>query len=273
MDKTTAVLASDMDGTFIPLDGNRENQQDLQVLSCELSRRGVELLYVTGRHFELAMEAVQAHGLPLPAWLICDVGTSLYHRVDGDPFCLDESYVQHLQDIVGSLSVQELSQQLAGMDGLSLQPAEKQGRFKLSYDCDAARLQERCDRVQERLVQLQAPYRIIASVDPFTGGGLIDLLPSNVSKAYALRWWVSAHERAADSVMFAGDSGNDLAALSVGYQSIVVGNAASSLVEQVTKAHAEAGWRKRLYVASKQATSGVLKGLRHFLGDGADVVS
>lgn len=273
MNEAVAVLASDMDGTFIPLDDSQENQRDLQVLSCELSRRGVELLYVTGRHFELAMDAVQTHGLPLPAWLICDVGTSLYHRGGDDSFCIDQHYAQHLQDIVGSLSAEALSQQLAGIDGISLQPAEKQGRFKLSYDCDASRLQERCDRVQERLIQVQAPYRIIASVDPFTGGGLIDLLPSNVSKAYALRWWVSSHERPADSVMFAGDSGNDLAALSVGYQSIVVGNAAASLIEQVTRAHREAGWQDRLFLATKPATSGVLQGLRHFLGEAPEGAS
>ncbi len=40
-----------------------------------------------------------------------------------------------------------------------------------------------------------------------------------------------------------------------------------SLIEQVTRAHREAGWRDRLFVASKPATSGVLQGLRHFLGD------
>ncbi len=64
--------------------------------------------------------------------------------------------------------------------------------------------------------------------------------------------------------MFAGDSGNDLAALSAGYRSIVVGNASKSVVEEVTAAHRAAGWQDRLFLASRPATSGVLQGFRYF---------
>ncbi len=262
----TTVLASDMDGTFIPLDGNEENRSDLQVLSEELHCRRVELLYVTGRHFELAMEAVRAHQLPVPAWLICDVGTSIYRHVDGDRFRAEEAYWGHLAEIVGPLGVDRLQRQLAKMDGLVLQPAEKQGRFKLSYDCDVQRLSELTERLIETLGEVHSPYRVIPSIDPFTGGGLIDLLPRGVSKAYALEWWVEQQDRPADAIMFAGDSGNDLAALSAGYRSIVVANARSTVIDQVAAAHQEAGWHDRLFLASKPATSGVLEGFRHFAG-------
>ena len=58
------VLASDLDGTLIPLDGHRGNREDLQTLSNELGRRGVSLIYITGRHFESTMETARATGLP-----------------------------------------------------------------------------------------------------------------------------------------------------------------------------------------------------------------
>ena len=259
-----SVLASDMDGTFIPLDGNEENQRDLGLLTDELRRHRVELLYVTGRHFDLAMEAVRRHALPLPAWLICDVGTSIYHRDEDNEYRLEEAYAKHLDEIVDQMDVNRLHEQLLGIEGLVLQPPEKQGRFKLSYDCDAQRLIELTQQVLETLSLTGAPYREIASVDPFTGGGLIDLLPRGVSKAYALEWWVEEHDRPSNAIIFAGDSGNDLAALSAGYCSIVVGNARSAVIDQVAKAHQEAGWHDRLFLASKPATSGVLEGLRHF---------
>ena len=263
----TTVLASDMDGTFIPLDGSEENRRDLLILSEELRRRRVELLYVTGRHFELAIEAVRSHQLPVPAWLICDVGTSIYRHLDGDQFRVEEAYWEHLAEIIGFLGMDRLQHQLAKINGLVLQPSEKQGRFKLSYDCDVQRLSELTDRLMETLSEVHAPYRVIPSVDPFTGGGLIDLLPRGVSKAYALEWWVEQQDRPADAIMFAGDSGNDLAALSAGYRSIVVGNARTTVIDQVAAAHQEAGWHDRLFLSSKPATSGVLEGFRHFVGD------
>ena len=46
-----SVLATDMDGTFIPLQGNEENRRDLEVLCNELEQRRIDLVYVTGRLF------------------------------------------------------------------------------------------------------------------------------------------------------------------------------------------------------------------------------
>ena len=46
------VLATDMDGTFIPLDGSDENRRDLPRLCGEIERRGLDLVYVTGRHYD-----------------------------------------------------------------------------------------------------------------------------------------------------------------------------------------------------------------------------
>jgi hypothetical protein len=55
------------------------------------------------------------------------------------------------------------------------------------------------------------------------GNGLIDLLPTNVSKAHALAWWVDHARMMPDSIVFASDSGKELAALTAGYRAILVG--------------------------------------------------
>ena len=54
------VLATDLDGTLIPLDGNQQNQSDLQTLAAELERNDVTLVFVTGRHFESATRAMES---------------------------------------------------------------------------------------------------------------------------------------------------------------------------------------------------------------------
>jgi hydroxymethylpyrimidine pyrophosphatase-like HAD family hydrolase len=95
------------------------------------------------------------------------------------------------------------------------------------------------------------------------------LLPAGVSKASALQWWCRERNLSQESVVFAGDSGNDLAAFVAGYQTVIVGNASGLIVQKVREAHHEAGWANRLLCAEGHATSGVLEGLRHFLNDEA----
>jgi hydroxymethylpyrimidine pyrophosphatase-like HAD family hydrolase len=85
-----------------------------------------------------------------------------------------------------------------------------------------------------------------------------------VSKAFAIDWWCRDQQLSADEVVFSGDSGNDYAALTAGYRSVLVGNASRDLASRVQLAHQENGWPDRLCLASQHATSGVLEGLRHF---------
>ena len=46
-----SVLATDLDGTLIPLPNEPQNQTDLETLAHELKSQGVTLIYITGRHF------------------------------------------------------------------------------------------------------------------------------------------------------------------------------------------------------------------------------
>ncbi len=258
------VLATDLDGTLIPLDDNQQNQSDLQTLAAELECSGVMLVYVTGRHFESATRAMDEFRLPLPDWLICDVGTSIFQRQASDVFQPVDSYQQHQDQIVASMPISALWERLKSIDGLRPQEQEKQGRFKLSFYANAAKLAGLVDRVGEQLARANAPYSIIHSVDPFTGDGLIDLLPATVSKAHALAWWAQHTTWRTEAIVFAGDSGNDLAAMSAGYRAIVVGNADRQVAQRALQAHRDAGWKNRLYLARGQATSGVLEGCRWF---------
>ncbi len=258
------VLATDLDGTLIPMDSDQQNQSDLRVLATWLDDLGITLMFVTGRHFKSATAAMQEFQLPQPDWLICDVGTSIYQRQAVGPFELIAAYQEHLDRIISPLPIFELRRRLEPLDGLRLQEEEKQGRFKLSFYADAEQLNDLVGRIQCEVDRANAPYSIIHSIDPFTKDGLIDLLPASVSKAYALEWWVKQARFRPDAIVFAGDSGNDLAALTAGYRSIVVGNADRAIAQLAADAHRKSGWKNRLCLARGKATSGVLEGCRWF---------
>lgn len=257
------VLATDLDGTLIPLSNVERNVQDLETLSDQLRANGVLLVYSTGRHFASVEQAMKDFSLPIPEWIICDVGTSIFRRQRAT-FVSEEAYQQHLAQVVATLPIEELSGRLGGVPGLRLQESEKQGRFKLSFYTDARELENITNHVQSRLDELSAPYSIISSIDPFTNNGLIDLLPRSVSKAYALQWWVRHTGQPSDSIVFAGDSGNDTAALTAGFRSIVVENASRDVAKSVYQIHRQSGWANRLCIAKEKATSGVLEGCRWF---------
>lgn len=261
---TQQVLATDLDGTLIPLNQDPKNQSDLRLLADQFQARGNSLIFVTGRHFQSVSQAREDFQLPLPEWIICDVGTSIFQRQESGEFTLVTAYQDYQDQIIDSMPVETLRDQLETIDGLRLQEPVKQGRFKLSFYADAEQLETLVDQIQEILTQTNAPYSIIHSVDPFNGDGLIDLLPATVSKALALEWWTEYNGYDPANIVFSGDSGNDLAALTAGYRTILVGNADRRLAQRVYNLHQTSAWKNRLYLAQGTATSGVLEGCRWF---------
>ncbi len=274
------VLATDLDGTLIPLDGNEQNVRDLPKIDEQLSLAGMQMLYVTGRHLASIMGVMLEKNLPQPDWIIGDVGTSIYRRevfnatidsnVAASPqdavgtYSLDADYAAHLHGLVREFSVTRLADCLQSIDDLRPQEPEKQTRFKLSYYVDHARSSVASQRIDQRLAETRAPYSVVASRDPFTGDGLIDLLPKQVSKAHAIGWWAEQQSLDRTAILYAGDSGNDSAVFAAGYRSIIVANAAPEVLQAAQAAHAQAGWSNRLFAAPTPATSGVLDGLKHY---------
>ncbi len=263
------VLATDLDGTLIPLRLNHENFRDIKTLREHVGDGDITLVFVTGRHLASVREVIIEYDLPQPEWIICDVGTTICHRAADGEFVSLQAYEEDLSQIVGELSVEQLHERLRHVEGIRRQESEKQGSFKLSYYADASMLEATCEQVHQLLIG-DVPYSVIHSVDPFNGDGLIDLLPQGVSKAFALDWWSHFVGIATEQLVFAGDSGNDLAALVAGYRTILVGNADDQLRDRVRIAHVDAGWEDRLFLAQTSATSGVLAGCRHFEVLGAE---
>lgn len=258
-------LATDLDGTLIPLAGVSDHHRALVLLENLLKNNQMALAYVTGRHFASVRKAISEFDLPVPDWILCDVGTSVFERRADGEFHLVDRYAQTLSAIVLDVGRKELLNLVTAIPHLRMQESEKQGQFKTSFYASAERLGETVSKIDQQLSKANVPYQSISSIDPFTGDGLIDLLPVGVSKAFALEWLCHEQNAPPRSVIFSGDSGNDMAAFNAGYKTIIVGNAAAPIPEQVREIHRRAGWSDRLYHASQHATSGVLEGVQHFL--------
>ena len=258
--RSQQVLATDLDGTLLPLSGNLRNRTDLKTFVEKLCQHEITLTFVTGRHLESVQRAIVEHALPKPDWIICDVGSTIYECVGIDDLREVVSYRSHLDSIIASCPIAQLREILSGIAGLRLQEPEKQGQFKLSYYTEQSQVDSVAQTVQERLARTAAPYSLIHSVDPFNGDGLVDLLPKRVSKAYALQWWVEYAGLRKESIVYAGDSGNDLAAFLAGYRTIVVGNTDREIADRVYKHHSISQWQDRLCLAKEHGTSGVLEG-------------
>lgn len=260
-----SLLASDMDGTVIPLDESPGREEEVAELRAALEREeSLILAYVTGRDFALARKGIRDYDLPAPDLLVCDVGTSLFHRTTGG-FEMDGGYASRMQEALGAVDMPRIREKLEGIPGLHLQPGERQSDFKLSYYLDPdADHGEIVRRTGESLEDVGGEVQIIHSIRARDGTGLLDLLPAGVAKDYAIRYLHDHTGVDEDRLVYAGDSGNDLAAMLSGFKVVVVGNAPEELKEELRRKGRERDILSSLYFARHPFARGVLEGCRHF---------
>ena len=133
MNDDGALLASDMDGTVIPLEEDPRREEEVAAFRMAVEGAPeVTLAYVTGRDLPLALRGIRRHRLPEPDILVCDVGTSVYHAtLDG--FEKDLEYVRLMEKARGGLDVRDVRHEMGRVPQLLLQPDDRQTESKLSY--------------------------------------------------------------------------------------------------------------------------------------------
>lgn len=259
------MLASDMDGTVIPLEINPRREEEIADFKGAVEGDpDLTLAYVTGRDLPLALKGIHEHGLPDPDILVCDVGTSVYHS-SPTGFEKDPDYVELMEEARGGLDVREVRHEMARIPELLLQPEERQTESKLSYHLPPETDHEEILRAaQEILESLDGNLQAVHSVGAPHGRGLLDFLPAGVAKDFAIRYLHDHTGVDPDHLVYAGDSGNDLAAMLSGFKVVVVGNATPGLKEELTVRGGEMGILERLYFAKEFYVAGVMEGCRHF---------
>ncbi|MGD2272354.1 MAG: HAD-IIB family hydrolase [Desulfobacterales bacterium] len=266
------LLCSDLDRTIIPNGIQQESAPARPVFRRIAEHPDICLAYVSGRDKKLILDAIKEFYLPVPQYVIGDVGTTLYQIAKGI-WHLSEDWSREIGQDWKGLDWAERTEIIADIKEIRLQESEKQNQYKLSYYTEAgADHQKLMKIIQERFAQRGVRVGIVWSVDEMDKAGLLDILPSRANKLHAIQFLMQKEKFSEKRTVFAGDSGNDVAVLTSGLQAILVKNAADDVRREVIEILSKKQLTDRLYLPrgnffgmNGNYAAGVLEGLAHFI--------
>jgi len=271
------LLCTDLDRTLLPNGPQAESPGARMMFSRLAARPEVTLVYVTGRSRKLVEKVIGLYQLPLPDFVITDVGTKLYHLEEG-MFQVQEDWAREIAGDWGDLTYTDLAAMFRDIHSLRMQETAKQNTHKLSYyvplhvprDALMAKMRE---RLEERGIRAS----LIWSVDEPAGIGLLDVLPARATKLHAIEFLARRLGFETRDIVYAGDSGNDLPVLASGIPSVLVANATLEVRNVAGEAARAAGWADRLYLArggvlgmNGNYSAGIMEGVLHYVPEAVD---
>src|SRR3990167_6188263 len=81
--RTDLILATDLDGTFLPPEGNGGGSDLYKLIRDNPGK--IVLIFVTGRAYESILSLLDDPSVPVPDYIIADVGATILKR-QGDTF-------------------------------------------------------------------------------------------------------------------------------------------------------------------------------------------
>lgn len=234
------MLVSDIDNTLI---GNVEGLKEL-IAWLRTNAKNTGFAVATGRPLESAMKILRKWHVPLPEILITSVGSEI-HYARG--MTADIGWRNHIRYRWRREALQEA---LRGVPGLTLQTAENQREFKISFNVEPEIMPD-TSQLYLLLHHLGLTARLIYSHQAY-----LDVLPIRASKGHAIRYLAYKWGLPLRNFLVAGDSGNDEEMIVGDTLGIVVGNHSPELE----------GLRgmEQIYFAEGHAAAGILEGLKHY---------
>ncbi|WP_237566187.1 HAD-IIB family hydrolase [Oceanobacillus massiliensis] len=237
----THMLATDLDGTLV---GDAKGLKHLINYYKNLPYE-VSLVYITGRHLESAISLIKSEQLPTPKLLVTDVGTSIYQ---GSNMEQDLEWKQKMKKDWYPRQIRE-----AAKDFPQIKPQQLPDDRRVSFTIEERENEHIVEEFKKALDAEQIPHNFI-----FSSGRDIDILPAGSGKGEALRFIAGKFADGDTSILVAGDSGNDLEMLTLGYPSVIVANARQELLEVKENAN--------LYRATKTCAGGIHEAWKYFYG-------
>ncbi|MEO5342634.1 MAG: HAD-IIB family hydrolase [Gammaproteobacteria bacterium SHHR-1] len=278
MKPSLRLLGTDLDRTLLPNGVQPESPQARPLFRQLCAQAGLTLAYVSGRDKDLVQRAIYSYSLPQPDFVISDVGTNIYDLRNGDWQLLSDWHELIAQDWKGH-NHEQLCQLFSPVRALRLQEYSKQNTYKLSYYFSLQDDQEQLDsQLSDLLEQRGVAASLVWSVDEPAAIGLLDVLPRHADKYHALHYLRRLLDLPVESILYAGDSGNDLPLLISSVPSVLVANAHSSVRDKAREMAAIAGHSERLLLArglgqmNGNYSAGILEGVAHFFPAAAQQV-
>lgn len=265
------LLCCDLDGTLLPNSGAAESGGARDALRALAMREDVALAFATGRNRALVESAMREYDLPPPDYVIGDVGTSI-HRVQAGRWSGCAAWDAIMTADWAGVQRSDIGSRLASIEGLVPQEDHKQYRFKASFYAPAGIDADALLRDVARCLEpVGMTWQSVFSIDEAAGVALLDIVPAAGGKFNALDYLRRRLDMDGDSVLFAGDSGNDLEVLASPLPAVLVANARADVARQALAAANAQGTTARLYLArggflgmNGNYAAGVLEGAAHF---------
>lgn len=230
------ILATDLDGTF--LGGKSLHKQQLYRLVRK--NKNIQLIFVTGRGLESVIPLLNDPIMPNPDFIICDVGATIVNghtleQIDPLQFEIESGWP-------GPLAVMDA---LKDVKGLQYQEVPQQRRCSFF--------------VEDRTVVERVKHKVeeIGCDIIFSAGMYLDVVPKEVNKGKTLVRLIQHIKAAADNVLVAGDTLNDLSMYLYGFKGVVVGNAEAEFVQSLQG-------EENIYFSKNTGAGGILEAIEAF---------
>jgi sucrose-6F-phosphate phosphohydrolase len=268
------LICTDLDRTLIPNGKQPESLQARPLFRQLVSHSQITLAYVTGRDKMLVQEAIAEYELPMPNFVIADVGSTIYEINNNQWFRLADWDEQISVDWQYKTQA-DLVPFFTNFDQIKLQEITKQGLHKLSYYVSLeAEIEAIIIKIRSKLETEKIQANIIWSIDEKTQIGLLDILPLSANKYHAIAHLMQNQNFTLDNTIFSGDSGNDLDVLMSPIKSILVANAHLAVKEKIQLEMNQLGLKNSIYIAKGTSSklngnysAGILEGIFHYFPD------
>jgi sucrose-6-phosphatase len=245
---TKFLFVTDLDNTLV---GDDQALKELNLhLRNSAVAHGTKIVYITGRSLTLYQELATEKHLLEPDALVTAVGTEIYYKASNgvpDPTWSEQLSPEWDRDLVAATA--------AHFADLLPQPDSEQRPFKVSYFLTEDAAIEVLPRLEILLQERGLNIRLV-----YSSGKDLDILPKGGNKGLAMQFLRQKWEFDESQTVACGDSGNDIALFSVGYElGIIVGNAQPELLQwyQINPS-------RYRYLAKSHCAAGILEGLYYF---------
>ena len=266
------LICTDLDRTLIPNGPQSESPHAREHFAALAARPEVTLAYVSGRHRALVEKAIHNYRLPLPDYVVGDVGTTIYHVGPERDWLPQTAWEAEIARDWAGRNHADLKALLQDLQDLRPQECAKQNNFKLSYYVPLQSDRNALSAViRHRLTSAGVEANLIWSVDDPEGVGLLDILPARASKYHAVEALMKLRSFTYDNTVFCGDSGNDIEVLASPIPAVMVANGQPDVQELARRLADEMGHGDQLYIAqggfmgmNGNYSAGILEGIAHY---------